>query len=126
MSSFCINSSQIPKDIFVLSLAGSLASNMLKLDFGDLQTLQHLGLFLPNEMTEIIDFSQNNVFSINYFNEKIQFKSINDELSSFQVPGYFALSNSGKQILQHLNPQFNEEYFNWLKSNYKVPGLVLM
>ena len=47
MCSLCISSEQIPQEIFSLPDNLKPLMNSLEVDFGSLQELQNLGLFLP-------------------------------------------------------------------------------
>lgn len=121
IASLCINNSQIPDDIFGLPPSIKPIMNNLKIDFGTLQTLQSLGLFLPNSMTNTMENPLRKNYALVYFDKRILFKPINDTIpSEINFPSYFELSINGKQIKQHLNPTLNEEYFNWLKNNYSI------
>ena len=91
----------------------------LGIDFSHLQTLQSLGLFLPNDMTNTIANPEKKGFIIDYFDKNITFVCENEN-TEIKVPNYYGLSLAGSQILQHLNPKYNEEYYIWLKENYKI------
>lgn len=123
--SLCINSEQIPQEIFSLPESIKSLMNSLAIDFGSLQTLQNLGLFLPNDMTRSINNPEKKNFALNYFDKVVRFKPIDESNFIIVLPSFFSLSNTGKQILQHLKPEFKEEYYTWLKINYKVPNYIL-
>ncbi len=122
MCSLCINTDQIPKQIFGFPDNIKHLLNSLRIDFGTLQTLQSLGLFLPNDMTRNIDNPEKKNFKINYLDKRILYKPTHESNFKIALPAFYSLSNTGKQILKNLNPKFNEDYFNWLKTNYKVPN----
>ncbi|WP_396218681.1 DUF2806 domain-containing protein [Flavobacterium sp.] len=126
MCTLCVNTDQIPKQIFSLPDSIKPLLNSLRIDFGKLQTLQSLGLFLPNDMTKDIDNPEKKNLIINYLGQKIIYKPTHESYFKIAIPTFYSLSNTGKQILKNLNPKFNEEYFNWLKTNYKVPNYNLI
>lgn len=97
----------------------------LDIDFSKLQTLQSIGLFLPNDMTNKIPNPEKKKYEVRYFDEKIIFECEN-ESTDIQVPNYFALSVSGKQIIEHLKPKKQGAYWEWVKQNYKVANYKLV
>lgn len=125
MASLCVNMEQIPHDVFSIPDSIRPIMNTLGIDFGSLQTLQNLGLFLPNEMMYSLNNPEKKYFPLNYLGRIILFKPTHENDFTINLPGYFALSNTGKQILQHLNPKYSEEYYAWLKTNYKIPNYIL-
>lgn len=120
--SLCINSDQIPQEIFSLPESIKPVMNLLKVDFGSLQALQSLGLFLPNDMTRSAENPEKENFILFYQGIGIGFKPIHETSLRIQFPVFYGLSNTGRQILQHLKPEFIDEYYNWLKTNYKIPN----
>lgn len=121
--SLLINGEQIPQDLFSLPENAKGFMNELSVDFGTLQLLQSLALFLPNDMTRTIENSEKKNFRIDYFDKAVLFSPITPEdvnTLKISTPGFFALSPVGKQLLKHLNPVFNDKYFVWLKENYKI------
>lgn len=101
---------------------------MLKLgiDFGKLQTLQGLGLFLPNNMmTAPIPNPNKLKFEMKYFDEKIVFECENEN-TDISLPSYYGLSIAGVQILKHLNPKKENSLMEWLKNNYKIANYKLV
>ena len=125
MCSLCIDTDQIPKEIF--SLPDSIKPLMISLniDFGSLQTLQSLGLFLPNDMKKSIENPEKKNFAVNYLGRVIKLKPTHETNFKIDLPAFYGLSNNGKQILKHLNPECREEYYLWLKKNYKIPNYIL-
>jgi len=117
---FLINQSQIPQGLFSIPIKGKEFLDELKIDFGNFQLLQSLGLFLPNDMTSSIDNSGRKNIMIEYFDKSILFTPENDNYKDVRMPGFYGLSIAGKQILKHLNPRFIDKYFIWLKNNYKI------
>jgi hypothetical protein len=122
MCSLCINTEQIPQQIFAIPESIKPLLNFLKIDFAKLQILQSLGLFLPNEMTREVDNPEKKNFEINYLGKRIFYKPTHESNFKISLPTFYCLSNTGKQILKNLNPKFNEDYYYWLKTNYKVPN----
>lgn len=120
-----INGDQIPQDLFSLPENAKGFMNELSIDFGSLQLLQSLALFLPNEMTRSMENPEKRNFETIYFDRVIMFSPITPEdINTLKItmPGFFGLSPVGKQLLKHLNPKLNENYYNWLKENYKIPN----
>lgn len=125
MCSLLINGDQIPQDLFSLPENAKGFMNELAVDFGSLQLLQSLALFLPNDMTRSMENPEKKNFSTAYFDKVILFSPITPEdvnTLKISMPGFFGLSPVGKQLLKHLNPKANDSYFNWLKESYKIPN----
>jgi hypothetical protein len=120
MCSLCINDDQIPQEVFSLPDGLKSVTDNLKIDFSSLQTLQSLGLFLPNDMTRSIENPEKKNFALQYFDKQIIYKPTQETNFKIALPGFFELSNTGKQIVQHLNSKFLEDYLSWLKPNYKI------
>ena len=59
-------------------------------------------------------------FKVTYFEKEILFKPLNETIVNTTIPSYFQFSNNGQQILKHLSPICNENYFTWLQENYKI------
>lgn len=126
MCSLCVDTTQIPEVIFSLPDNIKTLMNSLKIDFSSLQTLQNLGLFLPNEMSRSFDNPEKKNFVLNYMGRVIRFKPARETDLKINLPSFFSLSNTGKQIIKHLNPQYREEYYLWLKTNYIIPNYILI
>ncbi|MBS3915557.1 MAG: DUF2806 domain-containing protein [Bacteroidetes bacterium] len=125
MCSLCINTEQIPQEIFSLPDSIKPLLNSLGIDFASLQTLQNLGLFLPNGMSRSMDNPDKKNFALNYLGKAIRFKPTHETNFTIDLPAFYGLSNTGKQILNHLSPKFRDEYYTWLKTNYKIPNYSL-
>ena len=123
--SLCININQIPKELFFLHDSIKPLLNSLSIDFESLQTLQSLGLFLPNDMSRSIENPDKKNFEVNYLEKVIRLKPTHETNFKIALPAFYGLSNTGQQILKHLNPEFREEYYLWLKTNYKIPNYIL-
>ncbi|MCL4427169.1 DUF2806 domain-containing protein [Patescibacteria group bacterium] len=120
-----INGDQIPQELFSLPESAKGIMNKLQVDFGSLQMLQSLGLFLPNDMARSMDNPDGEKFKVIYFNKHILFEPITPENKNslkIEMPGFYGLSPVGRQILQHLNSEGDNDYFDWLKKNYKLPN----
>lgn len=122
MCSLCVNDDQILQDVFSLPEKLLPVLNSLGIDFGSLQALQTLGLFLPNDMSRSLDNPQKKNFALKYFNQNIWYEPTHETNFVIKLPGFYGLSITGKQIMKHLNPKFLDDYFTWLKGNYKVPN----
>lgn len=123
--SLIISDDGIPQAIFSLPENAQSFMNEIGIDFGSLQTLQSLGLFLPNYMClKEKNLNKNNI-EVSYLNERLTFIPENENCIDVAMPNFYGLSLVGKQILRHLNPQYNEKYFVWLKENYKIPNYKL-
>jgi len=118
--SLCVNNHQIPKNVFALPENLMPIIDAIGIDFGSLQALQNLGLFLPNDMSHSIDNPEKKNFGLKYFGRNIRFEPTHETNFTINLPSYYELSSTGKQIIQHLNPNFLEEFYNWLKGNYKI------
>lgn len=124
--SFCDNDLQIPQKVFNIPDSLKPTLNSLKIDFSSLQSLQILGLVLPNTMSQKIDNPDKENLVIEYFHKKIELEPTHESDFKIHIPSYYTLSDTGKQILRHLEPKFINEYFEWLKDNYKVKNYKLI
>lgn len=127
--SLLINGDEIPQDIFSMPISAKALMGELSIDFGSLQLLQSLGLFLPNDMSRPMENLEKKNFKTVYFDKWILFTpSTPDNVATLKInrPGFFGLSPVGKQLLKHLNPKANDNYFNWLKENYKIPNYKIL
>ena len=120
--SLLINGDQIPHVLFSLPENAKEFLNELQVDFGSLQILQNLGLFLPNDMTRSLENPEKKNFKVQYFDQQIVFETTHETNFTIEMPGFYGLSITGKQLVRHLQPKFNEKYFSWLKENYKIPN----
>lgn len=120
--SLCVNDDQIPKVVFSLPEDLKPVLNSMNIDFGSLQNLQSLGLFLPNEMSRNMENPNKRNFALSYLGSQIIFEPTHETNYEIRLPGFYSLSNTGKQIINHLNIKFSEEYYSWLIVNYKVPN----
>jgi len=121
LSSLVVNGTQIPALLF---LDSSNIRNILgepSLDFASLQMLQNIGLILPNQMKRNLKNLSKAELGISYFDEKIMFKPLSDDVD-VTLPDFYGLSTSGEEIIKHLNPKKMQNYITWLKDNYKVTG----
>ncbi len=121
-----IDNERTPKELFALGNNVKELMNNIGIDFGSLQTLQSLGLFLPNDMTISIKNLEKKNCAIRYFDKQIIFTPENENFAEVILPEFYQLSITGRQILKHLTPEYNEDYFVWLKSNYKIPNYKLL
>lgn len=122
--SFLINESQIPQGLFSFPAQDFMLE--FQVNFGGFQTLQSLGLFLPNFMIRIRQGLENEDFKLTYFDKNILFVPKSGNFMKIKLPRFYKLSAVGQQILNHLNPQYNEKYFTWLRDNYKIPNYKLL
>ena len=125
MCSLLINEDHIPKELFLIEDDAKVLMNGLSIDFGSLQTLQSLGLFLPNDMSITTPNPEKKQLRVMYFDRPILFVAENDNFQNAKIPPFYSLSEVGKQILIHIQPKFNEEYYLWLRSHYKIPNYKL-
>ncbi len=120
--SLCVDDNQILQTVFSLPEYLRPIMNSLGIDFGSLQGLQSLGLFLPNDMSHSLNNPDKKNFDLKYFDQTIRFEPTHETNFEIKLPNYYCLSATGIQIIKHLNPQFNNDYFVWLKGNFKVPN----
>lgn len=122
MCTLLLNSDHVPKTLFSLPENAKGFLNELNIDFGSLQILQNLGLFLPNDMTRSLPNPEKKNFALQYFDKQIIFEPIHENNFEIKMPGFYGLSVTGTQLVRHLQPKFNEKYFLWLKENYRIPN----
>ncbi|MBK8367518.1 MAG: DUF2806 domain-containing protein [Bacteroidetes bacterium] len=118
--SLCIDQHQIPQSVF--SMPDSIKPIMISLgiDFSSLQTLQSLGLFLPNSMSINEENKEKQNIKIKYFDKQIELKPTHASNFSFNYPDFYELSNTGKQLIEHLNSKYCKDYYEWLVKNYTI------
>lgn len=129
MCCLLINGDQIPEDLFSLPENAKGFMHQLSLDFGSLQLLQSLALFLPNGMTRSMENQEKKNIRIYYFDKNIIFTPITpDSINTIKIniPGFFGLTPVGKQLIKHLNPKYIDKYYFWLKENYKIPNYKIL
>lgn len=117
------NKEQIPKDLFAIPADAKAFMHELKIDFGSLGLLQNLGLFLSNSMTQTQTNPRKEKLDVTYFDKVIRFEPStpeNENSLTVQLPEFYRLSPVGKQLLKHVNRKYNDNYFIWLKKNYKL------
>src|SRR3989344_1554867 len=120
-----LDSVQIPEELFELGENAKKLMDDLGVDFEDLQILQSLGLFLPDDMTRTIQNPEKKNFVTNYQNKKLTYAAENEKSKIIHLPNFFRLSMVGEQLLRHLKPKYVEGYFVWLKLNYKISNYKL-
>ena len=125
IASLMVDNDRIPHKLFALGKNEEVVMNNLGLDFESLQTLQSLGLILPNDMIQSIHNPDRENLYVQYFDKKLIFEPENENYKEIYLPGSYGPSNVGRQILQHLNPKYNEAYYQWLKDHYKVSNYKL-
>lgn len=128
MCSLIVNEVQIPEKFFAGSNEVKMIYRDLKIDFGSFQNLQSLGLFLPNGMISQIPNNEKSKFRLTYFDKNIFFELANKDTTSsdIRIEEFYGLSQTGRQLIKHLSPRFNEDYFLWLKKNYQIPGYIII
>lgn len=120
IGTYLINEEQIPKIFFTITKNERILLGEPQIDFGDLQILQNLGLFLPNDMSKPIENEEMVNLAVRYFDKEIIFTPTQDKIFSTLIKNHFGLSIAGKQLIKHLQPKFNKKYFFWLIKNYKL------
>ncbi|MBI2278542.1 MAG: DUF2806 domain-containing protein [Candidatus Brennerbacteria bacterium] len=111
----------LPKELFRGQDSVEALMKKMEVDFGDLQTLQSLGLVLPNDMQTTMKNNEKKNISINYFQKRLTFIPQDDAHLDVKTPAFYCLSPVGEQISKHLNPSYVEDYYIWLRQNYKIP-----
>jgi hypothetical protein len=124
--SLCVDTGLIPQIVFSRPESIEPIMKSLGIDFGSLQELQNLGLFLPNGMSSTTDNPEKGMFIIDYFDKELKFKPTHETDFNITFPGYYGLSKTGAQIIKHLQPEYKEEYYTWLKSNFKINNYKLI
>ncbi len=120
-----INEFQLPQILFTGQDNVKNLMRGLGIDFGQLQTLQSLGLILPNDMRNNVSNPLKRKMLIQYFDKNIIFASENKNFVDVIFPNFYGLSPVGTQIIKHLKPRYSEEYYTWLKENYRIANYKL-
>jgi hypothetical protein len=97
----------------------------LTVTFGSLQALQVLGLFLSKTMWHTSDNPERGNIVVKYFHREIRFKPLHNIWRLVEVPSYYQLSIAGQEIIQHLDPKYNDDYYTWLRENLKFANYEL-
>lgn len=126
MCSLCVNDSLIPQSVFTLHKNTESILKQLEVNFGSLQYLQMLGLFLPNSMRQIQESREKINLVLYYINHELIYESTDDNNFEINLPNFYKLSLAGKQIIKHLKPKFINEYFVWLKGYYTISNYKLV
>jgi len=124
---FIIHKSKLPHNLFSRPDNDNIKPLLyqLNVDYGRFQLLQSLGLFLPNAMSKTIDNSEKNNFVTPYFDQILRFEPTHDTNFAITLPDYYSLSETGKQILKHINPVPYPDYYDWLRTDYKITNYKL-
>ena len=120
-----IDNECLPRELFTGRVNVEEFTQDIGIDFGSLQTLQSLGLFLPNDMTRTITITGRKNLVIKYFDKELVFTPTNENFSKIRIPNFYGLSIVGKQILKHLKLRYVEKYYLWIRQNYKIPNYEL-
>lgn len=120
-TSLLVGGNQLPDHVFrVTNKNYAEFLQKIGMTYNDFLTLQSLGLFYAKSGTMNIQNPNNLPFEVPYFDKKLVYTSTDENNREVSVPSFYELSEAGKQIVQHLNPQFNEYYFQWLTENYTI------
>lgn len=122
LGSLIVNGHQLPEVLFSGNDKVQEFMKILKLDFGDLQALQSLGLVLPNSMESKVQNTESKNVLIQYFDKILIYSPNESKPTTARLPSFYGLSVVGTQILKHLKPMFNSEYYQWLRENYTLPA----
>ena len=89
---------------------------ILNVSYVTLLELQNIGLISSNPS---IIKSEETVTGV-YLNKQIHF-TVKDVANNkeFNVPGFYSLTNAGKEIARHLNVKENTNFLSWLEKKYK-------
>nr|WP_299385538.1 DUF2806 domain-containing protein [Allomuricauda sp.] len=120
VGSLILNSELIPNIVFQGSVDMGKILAPLDIDFNSLQELQHLGLFLPNSMRRNVQNPDKKVLGFEYFDKVLSYECVHKTDFMLTIPGFYGLSKTGKELLQHLNVTKNDDYYEWLKANFKI------
>mgnify|MGYP001604589914 FL=1 len=89
---------------------------ILNVSYVTLLELQNIGLISSNPS---IIKSEETVTGV-YLNKQIHF-TVKDVANNkeLNVPGFYSLTNAGKEIARHLNVKENTNFLSWLEKKYK-------
>jgi Protein of unknown function (DUF2806) len=115
-----VNADQVPVNAFQFGPNYREFLKKIGITYSEFQMLQSLGLFYGGSATREIDNPEKKKLTVNYFDKVLVFKPEGEDVLKIKLPDFYGLTPVGKQILAHLNPTVNAEYYAWLKENYKV------
>ena len=110
----------IPVNLFKLTDGYESFIENIGINFTEFQTLQSLGLVHNNSATREISNDADKKFAVSYFDRQLIFAPKKEAVGKIQIPSFYPLTDTGLQLLQHLQPSVNEAYCEWLKENYKI------
>lgn len=125
VGSLLLSSSDIPSSLFSKTQAENSTLDRLNIAFQDLQELQSFGLILPNVVSWEYPNKEMNLIEFIYFDEVLHYKPSFSIETNF-TSSFYVLSKTGHQIMQHLNPSFQEDYYYWLRNEFIIPNYSLV
>jgi len=115
-----VNNDQVPRAVFQSSENYKQFLSKIGITYPQFQLLQSLGLFYGNDATRNIENIEKNKVNVTYFDKVLVFKLVGEEAKVISVPSFYSMTPVGRQILSHLDTSINNEYYEWLKLNYKI------
>jgi len=115
LGSFMVDNSVFLVDFFSTEKSQSEVRQKLAINYTTFVELQNLGLIQSSSHSYLVHLKKDNIVEVQYFDHKIECKSKLDQ-ENYRVPNRHALTKAGREILQHLNPQFSQVFFDWLHS----------
>lgn len=127
MGCLLLNRYQVPLCFFSESDNRKKRFTQFQASYADMLSLQSLGLFSANDAQTKEQYTINQYPAMHYFNKTLLFESEKtDQLQNdVTFPTYYGLSQVGGEIIHYLQPEFNSDYFDWLKENLKIDNFKL-
>lgn len=122
VGSMVVDKEQIPAQAFRLGEGFAELMQAVGTSYLEFQSLQNLGLFYGSEISRSSVTSTHPAVAVRYHDKGIVFLKTEDAPEKVQLPTFYSLSETGKQIMKHLEVPFNEYYFKWVQENYKIPN----
>ena len=121
--SLVVNHDKIPAELFAFNKDANKFLPQVGVSYDDILEQQSFGLLAPGMLGQKYTVEKNQHIRLRYFHREIVFRLSTTEAEGaieVQTPDLHCLTSSGKQIAQHLNPQYNDEYFAWLQKYYQM------
>ncbi len=109
------------RDFFNIKEKTSNLRAKLKVNYTDFLELQNLGLIQSGGYVTSIIIKKDELLALNYYGENLIFKATKD-FEKWNFPECYEFTNAGKEIIQHLKINKNDEFKEYIKELFKEKG----